>query len=597
MLSAQNPPFKLAHISLFFAGLMWVFPFLDYYHAYPLTAFYQEWSAAVLGLAAMPLLATRAYWQRAEVPRVILLPVGMIVLVIVQFALGKLPYFGQMLLYTLYLMWAGLIMMLGRGLRDELGLPTVATALAVFLLAGAELSAAIGMLQHFGWEGPFNRVVTPKISQAVFGNVAQPNHYADYLAVGLASLGLLFARGILRAWHAALLALPILFVLPLTGSREIWFYLIYLVVASFLWQRRAAFSRSLWLYSLLILLGFGVMHLVSLLPGMAGSSDHVNSVQRLFAEDVNSGGIRLYLWREACLIFGQFPMLGAGFGQFAWQHFQLAPALRDVHISGLYNNAHNLVMQLAAEGGLAGLLILFGTLLLWMRGTWRAERSIYHWWGYAVLGVLAIHSMLEYPLWYMYFLGIGALLLGLLDETTFSLQLRRPGRVFVILVVMLGAVSLQQIFSGYRTYEYLDTLRPQSGREAEYLETYRRNLSDLQEYPLMQPFAGRFASALIEIGSEHIAEKVALNGVVMRYVPASGEVYRQSLLLAQAGDMAAAQEQMERAIWAYPWNVSETEQQLREMTGRDPGHFAALLEFALQKQQEYQRELHAVRGK
>ncbi len=41
-----------AHLSLILIGLMWVFPFLIYYHAYPRTTFYQEWSAAMLGLAA-----------------------------------------------------------------------------------------------------------------------------------------------------------------------------------------------------------------------------------------------------------------------------------------------------------------------------------------------------------------------------------------------------------------------------------------------------------------------------------------------------------------------------------------------------------------
>ncbi|MBI5007043.1 MAG: hypothetical protein HZB95_07940 [Nitrosomonadales bacterium] len=50
--------FNLAHISLAFVGLMWVLPFLYYHHAYPITTFYQESGAALLGLCAMPLLLT-----------------------------------------------------------------------------------------------------------------------------------------------------------------------------------------------------------------------------------------------------------------------------------------------------------------------------------------------------------------------------------------------------------------------------------------------------------------------------------------------------------------------------------------------------------
>jgi len=63
----------------------------------------------------------------------------------------------------------------------------------------------------------------------------------------------------------------------------------------------------------------------------------------------------LHLWRESWQIFGQSPWLGVGFGQFAWHHLQLLPALQQHYIQGLYNNAHNLVFQLAAETGIVGL--------------------------------------------------------------------------------------------------------------------------------------------------------------------------------------------------------------------------------------------------
>jgi hypothetical protein len=218
-LLTTRPVIKLAHLSLALAGLMWVLPFLNYYHAYPLTTFYQEWSTAALGLAAALLLLGRRYWQDAEVPRVVILPLALLLLLLVQYGLGKIPYLGQMLLYALYLLWAALLVMLGARLRKEFGLPALVTALAAFLLVGAELNALLGILQHFRWHTFLDRVVTMKIGSAVFGNIAQPNHFANYIALGLASLGLLYARGTLRAWQVLLLALPLLFVLPLSGSR------------------------------------------------------------------------------------------------------------------------------------------------------------------------------------------------------------------------------------------------------------------------------------------------------------------------------------------------------------------------------------------
>lgn len=593
LLIKQTSSQTLGHISLAFAGVMWVLPFLNYYHAYPLTTFYQEWGAVVLGLAATTLLLTKGYWQKAEVPHSVLLPIALLLLVVVQYALGKIPYFGQMLLYALYLMWMALLIMLGARLREELGLPAVATVLATFLLIGAELNAAIGIYQHFQWHSILDHVVTQKISAAVFGNVAQPNHYADYLALGLASLGLLYARGSLRAWLAVLLALPILFVLPLSGSRGTWFYLAWFFGSAYLWQRREPGQRALLYYSLLTLLGFGLMHLVIQLSWLTGHTSNVNSVQRMFTESVSSGSIRLYLWHEAWLIFTRFPLLGAGFGQYAWQHFQLAPSLHNTGITGLYNNAHNLVMQLAAEGGLAGLLVLLMTLLPWLRQAQRDQHSIYQWWGCALLGVLVLHSLLEYPLWYAYFLGIAALTLGMLDASRYRLELHRAGRVLLLLILLFGVLSLQQLMTGYRRIEGLLVMRLQSGNNADYLARMRSGLAVVQGETLLQPYADLYTSSMIEIGPENLADKLRLNGEVMHFVPASEVVYRQSLLLAQEGDLEAAQVQMERAIWSYPSDFPAEEEKLSKLGRKDATRYAALLKFAIQKFEEYQSAVHA----
>lgn len=71
-------------ISLTLVGIMWVLPFLYYHHAYPLTTFYQEWSAAMLGLCAMSLLMTKDSAALAAIPRIALLPVALILLVLLQ---------------------------------------------------------------------------------------------------------------------------------------------------------------------------------------------------------------------------------------------------------------------------------------------------------------------------------------------------------------------------------------------------------------------------------------------------------------------------------------------------------------------------------
>jgi len=576
-----------AHISLALAGLMWVLPFLYYRHAQPLTTFYQEWGAALLGLCAMPLLVTKRYWQQPEIPRIVMLPVGLMLLIVLQFALGKVAYFSHTLLTSLYLMWAALLIMLGHRLREEFGLPVLATALAAFLLLGAELNALAGILQYYRLNTFLNTLVAMKNAGGVYGNLAQPNHYANYITLGLISLGLMRLRWQMRAWPVAVLAAPLLLVLVLSGSRSSWLYLLFLVAMSFLWQRRDKSYLPLLRYSLLLVLGFGLMHLVVQIPWLAGPPDTVTTVERLTSQ-VGGSSIRLNIWREAWLIFTQQPLLGAGFGQFGWQHFLLGPTLRNTFIQGIYNNAHNLVMQIAAEMGLAGLLVLFGTLALWLRQAWNASRTIYHWWAYGLLAVLGIHSMVEYPLWYFYFIGIAALVLGMLDNTTYRLELRGLGRLSVATILLLGVLSLLQVWQGYRKLEGMRNLRPVSAADENFVRAVNEGLVATHKQALLQPYSELVMSNMIDVNADHLAAKRELNGSVVRFLPTGPVAYREAYLMALSGEQAAAQLQIERSIWAFAGEFPAEREKLRSLAQKDPVHFAALLEFALKKYEEYQ---------
>jgi len=575
----------IAHISLALVGLMWVLPFLYYYHAYPLTTFYQEWGAAVLGLSASIFLLGRQYWQQPEIPRIVLLPISMMILALLQYLLGKVIYFDQALLYALYMLWAALLMMLGHALREKLGLPLLTTVLAVFLLVGTELSALAGVLQHYRWHTFLDAVVTSKNSVAVYGNMAQPNHYANYISMGLVSLGLL--RLHLRSWQVVLLAAPLLFVMVLSGSRSSWLYLISMAVLAYLWQRRDKSCRHLLNYSLVLLLGFALMHWVVQLPLFSGAATgSLTSMQRLAAED-NTGSIRLYLWHEAWLIFSQYPIFGAGLGQFAWEHFQLGPVLKATYITGLYNNAHNLVMHTAAEMGLSGLLILFGTLGMWIWQGVRKHITLHHWWGYAVLLVLGIHSMLEYPLWYAYFMGVAAILLGVMDGGTFRLELRLLGRLYIATMLLLGILSLVQLQLGYRQLERALSPRQKIVEGKTTAQLMREGLINVHSYPLMQPFAELFFNSWIEVNAEELDKKNSLNERAMKFVPLSSVVYRRAYLLALSKRQEEALLQMERAIWSYPGDFHTQIKDLSALEQKDPEHFTSLLKFAIQKNEEY----------
>ncbi len=585
-----NLPSKFAHISLAFVGLMWVLPFLYYHHAYPLTTFYQEWLAALLGVFALPLLLTQRFWQAPQVPGIVLLPIGLMLILLVQFMLGLIIHFDHVLMLSLYLLFAALLMMLGQHLREQIGMQRLAMVLAVCLLIGSELNSLAGVLQHYRWHTFLNSVVTVKTSSAVYGNIAQANHYANYVALGLLSLGLLQHRFGWRIWLTTTLASPMLFVMVLSGSRSGWLYLIAALMLAWWWQRKSPALRSLLSYTAALCVAYALMHGLVQLPWLQGSTGSVTAAERLFGE-ARSGGIRLHLWKESLLIFAQFPLLGAGFGQFAYQHLQLASELRNPDIVGLYNNAHNIVMQLAAETGLAGLLVLFSTLGVWSWHTLRkhASYSLEQWWAVAVLSVLGIHSLLEYPLWYLHFIGVAAILLGALDAGPHRLELRGVGRLSVAAILLLGALSLYQGLQAYRHLESAIGMRGLANRDVSYAERARDELLETLKYPLFNGYAELFIANMMAPDADHLEDKLALNTRAIRYIPTGMVSYRQAYLLALSDQPQAALNHLENAVWCYPGSYEAARSEMESLVAQHPAQFQPLLESAAQNYEEYRR--------
>ena len=144
---------------------------------------------------------------------------------------------------------------------------------------------------------------------------------------------------------------------------------------------------------------------------------------------------------------------------------------------------------------------------------------------------------------------------------------------------------------GYRNLEALMAMRPASAADPVYNLRLRESLVEVQGRSLLRPYAEMMMSNLIETSSSHLAEKHTLNGNVMRFVPIGAIVYREACLLALSGELEAAKQQMERAIWSYPGDFPSELEKLRELALNDPAHFAALLEFALQKYEDRERAI------
>jgi len=577
----------LHRLSLVVCGLLISLPFLNPYHYYPFLTFYTEWLAFVIGLVALAAIAAGSSRNTVPIPGMC---IGLFVLtavLVLQVALDQVAYPLRSAVGALYMIWAGLLVMLGAWLKSELGEVVVSRTLQWWLAVAGVVAAASGFIQYHHIPLPFGTYSTERPLNMMLGTVGQPNNFADYLGCALVSVAFLYARNALSSFPALFIALPLSAGMALSGSRGSWGYIV-VAFALVPFLRRSGHSQEAKRVLQLACLTFAVFLLVQVLnfyTGIfAGPEGRPNSsgerLIRYLEIDAGTGErpIRIQLFLYAWLMFLSSPFLGIGFGEYAWHAFALSASLQGPFPQGLDRHSHNLFLQLLAETGIAGLLCVAIPLASWLwRTPWRnlhPERC----WAIGVLAVVGLHSMVEFPLWHANFLGMFALLFGIASPGGVVVEPTRLRRGLVLVLVLAGILTARGVWSDYRSFErwYL-ALEAKSARGEIPGKSDLESLMDLREDSLFGPYFERIASEAIALDEDDLGDKLALNSQVMRAYPMPSVVLRQIALLALSGRDAEAMRTLRAATRVYPEWTRQWLPTLEKLARDRPALFAGLL--------------------
>ncbi len=545
-----------ARIALALLGLACVLPFLSPVFRAPIASFYGEAVAFALGLGAVALMATRSLWTGVRLPRIGLMFLAFAVLMVLQIPLGRTIYGQLNLLGALYVLWAAALAMLANRLVRIFGAATFAAALAWFLVAGTLLSALIGLIQLFGVQTPLMPLLLPQLHGRIYANTGQPNHLASYLCIGLASTGYLWSTRRLVSILAVTVCAILLAILATSGSRGVWLYAAAFVVFSAVMGllRPSAEFKRLFVFSIAIVGGLLAAQwlMAGLMPQRTITLETIGT--RMQTQGMSSP-VRMRFWNEAWMMFRGAPLFGIGFKQFAWNYFLLAGQIPGaVPDEGVIDHAHNLIFQIAAEFGLFGLIVLLGGLAWWGWSLRCVQIDPPLWWMAAVLGVLGLHSMLEYPLWYAYFLGVAAVVMGAAEREAPRADDGSGGRIILCAAVLLGAFAFANVYRDYRVMQSLQrggAIREPTSASGPG-DGSVRVLLDLQRSSLFAPFIEFALARRMLLNKEHLEDKIVLNLRAMRFQPSNDFAYRQALLLAMSGDLVEMRVQWNLAVANYP---------------------------------------------
>lgn len=338
----------------------------------------------------------------------------------------------------------GALLMVMWPARDQEGLAfeSGASIAASGWLAAALISGVIALLQYFDLETPFYPLVNIAQPGQAFGNLRQPNQLASLLVIGLLALRWLFQRGRITPLHACWMSVLLLVALAATASRVGLAELILLGALVLWWSRALPGGRTRLMVAGAAL---GIYLLAALTwPALIQSSEGVagrDMIERLRTAESTCGS-RLILWRNVLHLISLKPWFGWGWGELDYAHYiTLYDGPRFCHI---LDNAHNLPLHLAVELGVpVALLACALTIWLLWRGRLWQEQDATRQLAWSVLGVIGIHSMVEYPLWYGPFQIAAVLCIWLLWRPRLAAAERMAGPWWrgTIAAAMLAAVA------------------------------------------------------------------------------------------------------------------------------------------------------------
>ncbi len=361
-----------------------------------------------------------------------------------------------------------------------------ATVLArAWLVAGAA-SVFMGWLQYAGAADALAPWVSGTHPGEAFGNLRQRNLYASLTSIALCALLWLartdpwFNRPALLAGLAALLSAGN----ALSHSRTGLFELVLILGLAWAWglhrERTVRWTLGPVLPAYLATaLGLPLLFNAAANPGI---------FTRL-AEGAPLCSSRMTLWSNVLELIRQKPWSGWGWGQLDFAHFMTlydGPRFCDI-----LDNAHNLPLHLAVELGVPVALLVCGAGLwaVWRARPWR-EADPLRQMAWAVLAVILLHSLLEYPLWYGPFQMAFGISLGLSSR----LPLRPTVRTEFIGPALLTSLMLVSVASAAWDYHRIRQIYlPPEERAAAYRDN---TLAKVREAWLFRDQA-RFAELTI----------------------------------------------------------------------------------------------------
>jgi hypothetical protein len=246
---------------------------------------------------------------------------------------------------------------------------------------------------------------------------------------------------------------------------------------------------------------------------------------------------RALMWQQVAYGAWHSPWFGYG-----WNQTPTAHAVGAFAFPGelSFTNAHNFVLDMVAWNGIPAGLLLSGACLYWLISrAWQA-RSIVGWHAMACLVPFSVHSMLEFPFPYAYFLLPAGILVGIVEATRIDhckIQVRTIWLWGILGVwVLLGSAVVREYFLVEEDFRFVRFENMRVGTTP--------TIYQIPEIRLLTQMGAMLIQARVEARPEMSQSELdELRKVALRF-PYAALSFRYAVALGLNGDPAGATRQM-----------------------------------------------------
>lgn len=438
-----------------FLLVMLALSFSNPLHLYPLPNYIEElFSACGVVLAAAALL-WRAESLRFSMCSLLWLALGGIFVLSALF--HSATFSAGKVAYLLYWAIGGLALLVGE--QIDWSDNKVIDIFSRIVFWCALVGVVVGGMRHLDLLGGLSALIPRILSERMIGLIGHANLFAYLCLTGFFCASWRWHSGVMRTAWFLIAGMLLISGLLLSGTRSALVAWVALVLL--LWLRdplRSRYKIALTVGLLVVLLILPAVDSVSAwLVQFGGRGVEDDRLFSIGSRGFESSG-RIVEWKVALAILADHLWFGVGVGNYAAASY--AEHLRQGIVStpGLFIHSHNLVLQLAAETGVIGVIWCGFAALLFCVCGWRVLKLECRQLPVSILFVFGVYSFFEFPLWLMHFLVLNLLLIGSLSVSWKVLDFRF-GKIFssvLIGVLVFGLLVyvplIERFYWSFRQY-------------------------------------------------------------------------------------------------------------------------------------------------